>query len=66
MSISDFCLAGGTYFEQTFTSCLLGVCAPLESLRNYTVFEHIEKKITYSDIYNWRPVVTKKDRKYFP
>ena len=41
VNISDFCLAGGIYVEQTFTSCLIGVCTPLESLRNYTVFEHI-------------------------
>ncbi|KAF6078426.1 hypothetical protein HJG60_009254 [Phyllostomus discolor] len=65
LNTSDFCLAGGTYVEQTFTSCLIGVCAPLESLRHYTVFDDIEKKITYSDIYNWGPVVTIKDREMF-
>ena len=65
LNISDFCFAGGTYVEQTFTSCLIGVCTPLESLRNYTVFKHIKKKMTYSDIYNWGPVVTKKDREMF-
>ena len=53
LNISDFCLAGGIYVEQTFTSCLIGVCTPLESLRNYTVFEHIKKKMTYSDIYSY-------------
>ena len=62
LNISDFCLAGGTYVEQAFTPCVIGVCTPLESLRNYTVFEHIGKKMTYSDIYNWAPVVTIKDR----
>ena len=35
------------------------------NLRNYTVFEHIEKKMTYSDIYNWGPVVAIKDREMF-
>ena len=42
----------------------IGICTPLERLRNYTVFEHI-KKMTYSDIYNWGPVVTIKDREMF-
>ena len=65
LNISDFCLAGGTFFEQAFASCVIGVCTPLESLRNYTVFEHIEKKMTYSDIYNWAPVVTIKDKETF-
>ena len=37
----------------------------MESLRNYTAFEHIEKRMTYSDIYNWGPVVTIKDREMF-
>ena len=65
LNISEFYLSGGTYIEQTFTSCLVGVCTPLESLRNYTVFEHIKKKITYSDIYNWGPVVTIYGREMF-
>ena len=65
LNISDFCFARGTYVEQTFTSCLIGVCTPLESLRNYTVFKHIDKKMTYCEIYHWRPVVTIKDRKMF-
>ena len=65
VNISDFCLAKGTYVEQTFTSCLIGVCTPLESLRNYTEFKHIEKKMIYSDIHNWEPVVTMKDREMF-
>ena len=65
VNISDFCLAKGTYVEQTFTSWLIGVCTPLESLRHYTIFEHMEKKMTYSDIYNWGPVVTMKDREMF-
>ena len=43
LNFSDFCLAGGTYVEQSFTSCLVGVCTPLESLQIHTVFDH--KKI---------------------
>ena len=48
--------------ELSFTSCLTGVCTPLESL---TLFQHINKKMTYSDIYNWATVVTLKDREMF-
>ena len=65
LNIFDFCLAGGTYIEHIFTSCLIGVCTPLESLGNYTVFERIKNKMTYSDIYHWGPVVTIKDREMF-
>ena len=43
----------------------IGICTPLERLRNYTVFKSIEKKMTYSDIYNWGLVVTIKDREMF-
>ena len=65
LNISDFCLAGGIYGEQTFTSYVVGVCAPLESLRNYTLFKYINKSISYSDIYNWGHTVTLKDREIF-
>ena len=65
LNISDFCFAGRTYVEQTFASCLIGVCTPLESLRNQTVFKHIEKKMIYFDIYNWGSLVTLKDREMF-
>ena len=37
----------------------------LESLQNYTVFENINKEMTYSDIYNWGPVANVKDREMF-
>ena len=62
VNISDFCLAGGTFVEQTFTTCLLRVCTSPRSLGNYTLFKHISKGITYPDIYNWEPLVTLKDR----
>ena len=65
LNLSDFCLAGGTYIEQTFTSSLVGVCTPLESLRNYTLFKYINKSISYTDIYNWGHTVTLKDREIF-
>ena len=45
-NISDFCLEGGTYIEQPFTSCLVGIRTPLESLRNYTVFDLVNKEMT--------------------
>ncbi|XP_045677565.1 syncytin-B-like [Phyllostomus hastatus] len=65
LNTSDFCLAGGTYIEQTFASYIVGVCAPLESLRNYTLFKYINKTITYADIYNFGPSVNLKDREMF-
>ena len=65
LNISEFFLAGGTYVEQTFTPCLIGVCTPLESLWNYVLFRHINKKITYSDIYSWERVLILKDREMF-
>ncbi|XP_074172436.1 uncharacterized protein LOC141567811 [Rhinolophus sinicus] len=65
LNISDFCLSGGTYVEQTFTSCLIGVCTPLETIRNHTMFQSIDKRISYSDIYHWGPVVTREDRAMF-
>ena len=30
--LNIFCLTGGAYVEQTFTSCLIGACTPLKSL----------------------------------
>lgn len=65
LNVSDFCLSGGTYMEQAFTSCLIGVCTPLETIRNSTIFQFIDKPISYSDIYSWGPTVTKKDRAMF-
>lgn len=65
MNISDFYLKGGTYVEQTFASCLVGVCTPLSHVRIYTIFQYINKPISYSDIYNWGPITTKKDRSMF-
>lgn len=39
-------------------------CTPLESLGNYSLFQHINKTITYSDVYNW-DMVTLKDKEMF-
>ena len=65
LNVSEFCLAEGTYVEQTFTTPLKGVCTPLESLWNCTLLQHINRKRTYTDVYNWQPVVTPKDREIF-
>lgn len=40
-------------------------CTPLESLGNYSLFQPISKTTTYSDVYNWGPMVTLKDREMF-
>ena len=64
LNIFDFCLAGGTYIEHIFTSCLIGVCTPLESLQNYTFFQQINKK-TYATIYTWGTVVTLNNKEMF-
>lgn len=65
LNISKFSLSGGTYVEQTSTSHLIGDCTALGSLQNYSVFQHINKTITYFDIYYWGPMVTLKVREMF-
>lgn len=34
VSISDFCLSGGTYVEQASTSCLVGAGTPIANIQN--------------------------------
>lgn len=65
MNVSDICLKGGTYVEQTFTSCLVGVCIPLSQIKNHTTFWFINKPMSYSDIYNWGPITTENDMSVF-
>lgn len=55
----------GHNVKQTFTSCSIGVCTSLEAVRNHTIFQFIDKPISNSAIYNWGPVVTRKDRAMF-
>lgn len=65
LNICNFSLSGGTYVEYTSTSHLIGDCTPLGSLQNYSLFQHINKSTTYSDIYYWGPVTTLKVREMF-
>ena len=50
LNISDFCPAEGIFVDQAFNSSHVGVCTPLKSLQNYTVFDLVNKKMTYSEI----------------
>lgn len=65
MNVSEFSLKGGTYVEQTFISCLVGVGTSLNQIKNHTIFWFINKPISYSDIYNWGPITTEKDMSMF-
>lgn len=51
--------------EQRFTSCLLGVSVPLESLGNYSAWKPVRKKMTYSDSCHRGPAVTVGDGEMF-
>lgn len=65
LNASDFCLRGGSYVEEVSAACLMGVGAHLEDLRSYTLFQNINKPMTFSDIYNWGSVVTKREMGMF-
>lgn len=41
-NVSDFCLLGGTYVEQTFASCLVGGGTPTANT-NYIHFIHFSQ-----------------------
>lgn len=65
VNVSDFCLTGGSSVEQTLTSSLIGVRTPLNHMKNHTIFQFITKPSSYSDIYNWGPISSLKDRSTF-
>lgn len=65
LNASDFCLSGGISVEQTFTAGLIGVGAPIATIKNYTHFRHFRKEITYWDLYAVGPSVQQKDKDMF-